>query len=219
VPSASKSRQQWNRWANNDGPAGSVLRRSTTTIRSIGRTLDRPRIPWAMSRTDPPTRSYPPLCRVARAEFGTVRCRSPCATKTRRLSGTDRRLSVIVRRLIGSARLETSEACASTRLTSENREAVSFHVTYSVSRKRGICLRCGSSTARPSFVIVSSRRNSVTNIRYSTYDCMQETTAATVLLSTTTAEKHRLGIKNHRVVRKYALENVWRVTLPCGVGC
>jgi len=85
VPLASKSRQRWNRWANNDGPVGSVRRRLRMTIRSIGRTLC-PRIPWAMSRTGPPTRSYPPLCRVARVEFGTVRCRSPCTTKTRGFS-------------------------------------------------------------------------------------------------------------------------------------
>lgn len=96
VPLASKSRQRWNRWANNDGPVGLVRRRSRMTIRSIGRTLCHPRIPWAMSRTGPPTRSYPPLCRVARVEFGTVRCRSPYATKTRGFSGTNR-LSIIGR--------------------------------------------------------------------------------------------------------------------------
>lgn len=81
VPLASKSRRRWNRWANNAGPVGSVHRRSRTRKRSIGPTPCHPRIPWVMSRTDPPTRSYPPLFLEVPVAFGTIRCRNPCAIK------------------------------------------------------------------------------------------------------------------------------------------
>lgn len=81
VPLASKSQRRWNRWANNAGPVGSVHRRSRTRKRSIGPTPCHPRIPWVMSRTDPPTRSYPPLFLEVPVAFGTIRCRNPCAIK------------------------------------------------------------------------------------------------------------------------------------------
>lgn len=90
VPLASKSRQRWNRWANNAGPVGSVHRRSRTRKRSIDPTPCHPRIPWVMSRTDPPTRSYPPLFHEVPVAFGTIRCRNPCATKLNVSTGPTR---------------------------------------------------------------------------------------------------------------------------------
>lgn len=96
VPLASKSRRRWNRWANNAGPAGSVHRRSRTRKRSIGPTPCHPRIPWVMSRTDPPTRSYPPLFHEVPVAFGTIRCRNPCATKLKVSEGLIHNLELLI---------------------------------------------------------------------------------------------------------------------------
>lgn len=96
MPLASKSRRRWNRWANNAGPAGSVHRRSRTRKRSIGPTPCHPRIPWVMSRTDPPTRSYPPLFHEVPVAFGTIRCRNPCATKLKVSEGLIHNLELLI---------------------------------------------------------------------------------------------------------------------------
>lgn len=96
VPLASKSRRRWNRWANNAGPAGSVHRRSRTRKRSIGPTPCHPRIPWVMSRTDPPTRSYPSLFHEVPVAFGTIRCRNPCATKLKVSEGLIHNLELLI---------------------------------------------------------------------------------------------------------------------------